>query len=50
MAEKWPKSRWNWANFRPKVAESLAIEIAKLERFRWVLDGFEAWGDLNGLE
>ena len=50
MAYKRPKSRRNWANFRPKMAESLATEIAKLERFWWILDGSKAWEDLSGLE
>jgi len=50
MADKRPKSRRNWVNFWLKVAESLATEIAKLEHFRWVLDGSKVWGDLSGLE
>ena len=50
IADKRPKSNRNWVNFRPKVAESLATEIAKLECFRWVLDGSKVWGDLSSLE
>jgi len=47
MADKQPKSRRNWANFRPKVAESLATEKAKIGAFRWVFG--PTWGRLRRL-